>query len=89
MADGRYEPEEPRPARFVWVWRGFLLIAVVAVAISAALLYNGAESFGIMWAVVAAGWAAIAVWLRGMHARIDQHDFDRLGSTDRGKRGGR
>ncbi len=89
MADGRYEPEEPRPARFVWVWRGFFLIAAVAVAISAALLYNGAETFGIMWAVVAAGWAAIGVWLRGMHARMGQHGIDGLGPPDGGGRGGR
>lgn len=82
----RYDVNESRSVRSVWVWRGFLLMSLVAVGIAIVLASNGATTFAIMWGVIAAGWFAIAMWLWRMHSEMDEQEFRRLQAGDPGKK---
>lgn len=82
----RYDVNQSRSVRSVWVWRGFLLMALVAAGIAILLAGNGATTFAIMWGVIAAGWFAIAMWLWRMHSTMEEQEFRRLQSGDPGKR---
>ncbi len=89
VAADRYQVNESRSVRSVWVWRGFLLMSLVAVGIAILLAGNGATTFAIMWGVIAAGWFAIAMWLWRMHSTMEEQEFRRLQAEDQGKRGRR
>ncbi|MBV9660048.1 MAG: hypothetical protein JO337_02710 [Acidimicrobiales bacterium] len=68
MSD-RYDVSESRSVRSVWVWRGFFFMSLVAVGIAILLADNGATTFAALWAVIAAGWFAISMWLWRMHTK--------------------
>ena len=78
VADDRWEINESRSVRSVWVWRGFLLMSLVAVGITLILAGNGATGFAIMWGVIAAGWFGISMWLWRMHSVMEEQEFRRL-----------
>jgi hypothetical protein len=65
----RYDVGESKSVRSVWVWRGFLLMSLVAVGIAILLATNGATTFAALWGVIAAGWFAISMWLWRMHLK--------------------
>jgi hypothetical protein len=64
----RYEVSESRSVRSPWVWRAFVIMALVAVGIDIILAGNGARTFYLVaWGVIAAGWFGIAMWLWHQH----------------------
>ena len=78
VPNDRFEVNESRSVRSVWVWRGFLLMSLVAVGIALVLASNGATTFSIMWGVIGAGWFAISMWLWHMHSTMEEQEFRRL-----------
>lgn len=73
----RYEVRESRSVRSVWVWRGFLLLSLVAVGIAITLASNGATTFAALWGVIAAGWFGISMWLWRMHSTLEEEEYHR------------
>ncbi len=71
MGDGRYDVNESRSVRSPWVWRGFLMVSMIAVGIAIILAGNGAGTFAILWGVIAAGWFGISMWLWRKHHNLD------------------
>ena len=69
VADDRYNVRGSRSVQSVWVWRGFLLMSLVAVGIAIVLVGNGSDTFAALWGVIAAGWFGIAMWLWRMHTQ--------------------
>jgi hypothetical protein len=67
MGEGRYSVPDSRAVRSVWVWRGFLVMSLVALGIAIILFGNGLSTFGILWCIIAAGWFGISMWLWRMH----------------------
>lgn len=78
MGEDRYEVGESRSVRSVWVWRGFLLMAMVAAGIALVLAGNGADTFAVLWGVIAAGWFAISMVLWRMHSTQEEQEYQRL-----------
>lgn len=70
--DNRYSVQDSRSVRSPWVWRGFLMMSIVAVGVVIILLGNGLTTLAIAWAVIACGWLAVAMWLWRQHTRLDQ-----------------
>ena len=81
VANERWKVEESRSVRSVWVWRGFLLMSLIAVGFTILLASNGDTSFAIMWGVIAAGWFAISMWLWRMHSNMEEQEYRRLLGT--------
>lgn len=71
--------EEPKPARKIrlpdgtrstaspFVWRGLLLMALVALGLSLTLVAGGHATYAALWGVIAAGWFAVSMWLWRRH----------------------
>lgn len=53
--------------RSVWVWRGFLFMALIGLGISISLFSAGNTAFGAAWVFIAAGWLSISMWLWRRH----------------------
>lgn len=68
----RWQLEESRSVKSVWVWRAFLLLSLVAAGIVIIFATNGKTSYAIAWGVIAAGWFAISMWLWSQHHKLDQ-----------------
>jgi len=68
--DDRYDVRDSRSVRTPWVWRGFLLMSLVAAGIAIVLAGNGAATFAALWGVIAAGWFGISMWLWRMHSQM-------------------
>ena len=62
-------PDGSRSAQSVWVWRGFLLLALIALGLCLTLAIDGRTGFAAAWAVIAAGWFAISMVLWRRHLR--------------------
>lgn len=50
----------------MWVWRGFLALALGAAAIAGVFAATGHPGAAAKWAVVAVLWAGIGWWVRGI-----------------------
>lgn len=70
-AEDRYSVQDSRSVRSVWVWRGFLLMSLVAIGIVVIFATNGRTGLAAAWGVIAAGWFAIAMWLWHQHNKLD------------------
>lgn len=75
-SDDRYDVTSSRSVQTPWVWRGFLLMSLVAVGITIVLAGNGDGTFAVLWGVVAAGWFAISMWLWRMHTQFIRGEHD-------------
>lgn len=56
----------------MWVWRGFLLMSLIAIGIVIIAATNGKTGFAAAWGVIAAGWFSIAMWLWYQHNKLDK-----------------
>lgn len=72
VPDDRWSVQESRSVQSVWVWRGFLIMSLVAVGIVIIAATNGKTSFAAAWGVIAAGWFAISMWLWYQHNKLDK-----------------
>jgi hypothetical protein len=81
-ASGRFGlPDGSRSVQSVWVWRAFLLLALVALGLCIAFAYGGVLLYAVAWAVIAAGWFATSMWLWRQHLEWD--DANRSGQRPR------
>ena len=71
VKEDRYSVEDSRSVRSVWVWRGFLMMSLVALGVVIILAGNGKTGYAIAWGVIAAGWFAVSMWLWRQHARAE------------------
>ena len=71
MGEGRYDVQESRSVRSVWVWRGFLFMSMVAAGIAVIFATNGKNGLAIGWGIITAGWFSISMWLWRQHNRLD------------------
>lgn len=74
----RYEVSRSRSVRSVWVWRGFLLMALVAGGITIILAGSGKTTYAVLWGVITAGWFAIAMALWRMHSTQEEQEYRKL-----------
>lgn len=70
MSPDRWQLENSRQVRSVWVWRGFLLLSLVAVGFVIIFATGGKTAYAIAWGVIAAGWFAISMWLWNQHNKL-------------------
>lgn len=86
VPNDRFEVNQSRSVRSVWVWRGFLLMSLMAVGIAVVLAGNGATTYAVLWGVIAAGWFVISMWLWRMHSVMEEQEFRRLQAGVAGKK---
>lgn len=60
---------ESRSVQSPWIWRGLLLMSLVALGLCFTLLVGGNITFGAMWGVIAVGWFGFSMWLWRQHLR--------------------
>lgn len=65
----RWEVQESRSVRSGWIWRGFLMLTLLAVGVAIIMAGNHHSTLAILWGVIAVGWFAIAMWLWRQHNR--------------------
>lgn len=73
----RYDVRQSRSVRSVWVWRGFLMMSLLAAGITIILASNGATSFAVLWGVITAGWFGISMYLWRMHSKAEEEEYQR------------
>lgn len=63
--------DESRSVRSAWIWRGFLMMSILAIGISLVLFGNGHryQTMAELWLVIAVGWFAISMWLWRKHSQ--------------------
>jgi hypothetical protein len=61
--------QESRSVRNPWVWRGILMLALLAVGVAITLAGNHDGTLAVLWLVIAAGWFATSMWLWRQHTR--------------------
>lgn len=76
--DGRWDVRQSRSVQSVWIWRGFLMMALIAAGIAIALGSNGATGYAIGWGVIAAGWFGISMYLWRIHSVMEEQEYNRL-----------
>ena len=60
---------DSRSVRSGWVWRGFMMLALLAVGVAIIMVGNHHAALAAMWLVIAAGWFATSMWLWRQHGR--------------------
>lgn len=60
---------ESRSVRSGWVWRGFLMLTMLAVGVAIIMASNHHATLAILWVVIAVGWLATSMWLWRQHTR--------------------
>jgi hypothetical protein len=70
-AKAKWEIEESRSVKSGWIWRGFLMMSLLALGITIVLVEQGSRyrTFAILWAVIAVGWFGISMWLWRKHSQ--------------------
>ncbi len=64
----KWEVEESRSVRSGWIWRGFLMLAMLAVGVAIIMAGNHHPTLAILWGVIAIGWFGFSMWLWRKHA---------------------
>ncbi len=70
----KWEVRDSRSVRSAWIWRGFLMLALLAVGVAIIMGANHHGTLAILWVVIAAGWFGISMWLWRMHGRYMKGD---------------
>lgn len=65
----KWQVSESRSVRTGWVWRGFLLLTLMAVGVAIIMEANHHGTLAILWLVIAAGWFVTSMWLWRQHSR--------------------
>ena len=68
-------PDGSRSVRSPWVWRGFLFMSLIALGLCISLVSAHKPLFAVAWALIAAGWFAISMWLWRKHVRDDDEAY--------------
>src|SRR5579884_3757942 len=64
-----WDVQESRSVRSGWVWRGFLMLALLGVGVAIIMAGNHQSTLAVLWLVIAAGWFATSMWLWRQHGR--------------------
>jgi hypothetical protein len=72
MGEDRWDVNESRSVKSVWVWRGFLMMALVAAGVTILFASNHRTSFAVGWGIIAAGWFGISMFLWKKHTELDR-----------------
>jgi len=64
-------PDGSRSVQSPWVWRGFLLLALVAFGLCLTFATGGLVLLAGAWGFIAAGWGGISLWLWRRHAKYN------------------
>lgn len=67
--DAQWSVQESRSVRNGWVWRGFLMLALLGIGVAIVLAGNHDGTLAALWLVIAAGWFATSMWLWRQHTR--------------------
>lgn len=65
----KWQVDESRSVRNGWVWRGFLLLSVIALGVALILDGNHQGTLALAWVVIALGWFGVSMWLWRRHSR--------------------
>ena len=65
----KWEVKDSRSVRSGWIWRGFLMLTLLAVGVAIIMAGNHHAALAILWGVIAAGWFAVSMWLWRQHNR--------------------
>lgn len=60
-------PDGSRSAESPWVWRGLLLMALVALGLCLMFAVGGRILYAAAWGVIGAGWLGFSMWLWRKH----------------------
>ncbi|MDE3204186.1 MAG: hypothetical protein KGQ66_08170 [Acidobacteriota bacterium] len=66
---GKWEVRQSRSVRSGWVWRGFMMLALLALGVALIMVGNHHSTLALLWVVIAVGWFATAMWLWRQHHR--------------------
>jgi uncharacterized membrane-anchored protein len=70
LENQRWEVDQSRSVQSAWIWRGFLMMSLVALGVSIILFGNHRyQTMAILWLVIAAGWFGISMWLWRKHSQ--------------------
>lgn len=64
-------PDGSRSIQSPWIWRGFLLLSLVALGLVIAFAASGHSLFAAEWGVITAGWFATSMWLWRQHVQYE------------------
>jgi hypothetical protein len=64
-------PDGSRSVQSPFVWRMFVFMSLIALGLCITLASVGNTLFAAAWAVIAAGWFAVGMWLWRRHVRDD------------------
>ena len=64
-------PDGSRSVQSPWVWRGFLLMSLVAGGLFITFVSADKTFLAVAWGVITAGWLAIAMWLWRRHVSYE------------------
>jgi len=76
-------PDGSKSVNSPWVWRGFLFMSLIAFGLCLNFFLGGLVVYAAAWAVITAGWFAVAMWLWRKHVRADDLAWQ---ERQRGKR---
>jgi len=74
MSGERWEVSQSRSVRSGWVWRGIMVLSLMALGVAIILAGNHQSLLAVFWVVIAAGWFSVSVWVWRMHARYVRGD---------------
>ena len=64
-------PDVSRSVKSPRVWRGFLFMSFIAFGLCLSFFLGGLVVYAAAWAVITAGWFAVAMWLWRKHVHAD------------------
>jgi hypothetical protein len=71
-------PDGSRSVQSPWVWRGFVFMSLIAFGLCISFVSGGLTVLAIAWAIIAAGWLAIGMWLWRKHVVDDDEAWAAL-----------
>lgn len=74
VSNEKWDVQQSRSVRSGWFWRGFLMLALLAVGVAIIMGSNHHGSLAVGWLVIAAGWFATSMWLWRQHNRYIRGD---------------
>ncbi len=69
MSGERWDVSQSRSVRSGWVWRGIMVLSLMALGVAIILAGNHQSLLAVFWVVIAAGWFSVSIWVWRMHAR--------------------
>lgn len=74
MSGESWDVSQSRSVRSGWVWRGIMVLSLLALGVAIILAGNHQSVLAVFWVVIAAGWFSVSVWVWRMHARYLRGD---------------